>query len=229
MKDREREPLAHVRVLDEVSRSHRARAEQPFDGPVGRARECYQPQRRRSYSQPMQTIAVLALIVLLGCAGRQEPNTPLTSGDADGLTRCFASAYDEADKDAAFSACERKNLGTGWREKAKPKPGAPLGSGQLDPQIVLSGINARMGRMRACYAAGLRRDPTLRGEMKIKFVIDTSGHTLNVVDAGSHMKDKEVLACVMSEFKALRFPAPEGGIVDMVYPLVIGPGDTSSY
>ena len=64
--------------------------------------------------------------------------------------------------------------------------------------------------------------------MKIRFVIDTTGHAINVEDAGSRMKDKQVLRCVMNEFAALRFPPPEGGIVNVVYPLLIGPGDTSS-
>jgi hypothetical protein len=169
----------------------------------------------------------LPVAMLFACGGGNEASSPRVGSDADGLTRCFSNAYDEADKDAAFARCEQKNFGTAWREKAHPRDGAPLGSGHLDPQIVQSGIGARMPRMRACYAAGLRRDANLRGEMKIKFTIDTTGHTLNVEDAGSHMRDKEVLKCVMSEFSALRFPAPEGGIVNVLYPLVISPGDTN--
>jgi hypothetical protein len=175
----------------------------------------------------MRCAALFAL--LCACGGSApESSVPAVSGGSGDLTRCFATAYDEPDKDAAFSRCEEKNFGTGWRANAKPRPGATLGSGQLDPQIVSAGIHARMPRMRACYTAGLRRDPNLRGEMKIKFVIDTSGHAIEVADAGSHMKDKQVLTCVMNEFKALRFPPPEGGIMDVVYPLLIGPGDTSS-
>src|SRR5262245_11506293 len=130
----------------------------------------------------MRRLALLPL--LLGCSGNQsEPNAPVVTASADGLTRCFASAYGEPDKDPAFSRCEAKHFGTEWREKAKPREGAPLGSGYIDPQIVQSGINARMARMRACYTAGLRRDSTLRGEMKFKFVIDTTGHAINVEDA----------------------------------------------
>lgn len=170
----------------------------------------------------------LVAMALVACGGQSESNSPRVNADADGLTRCFANAYDQADKDAAFAQCEQKNFGTEWRAHAKPKDGAPLGSGHLDPQIIQAGIGARMPRMRACYAAGLRRDATLRGEMKIKFTIDTTGHALNVEDAGSHMKDKEVLKCVMTEFNALRFPAPEGGIVNVLYPLLIAPGDTST-
>ncbi len=168
------------------------------------------------------------VLLVAACGGGNESNTPHVSADADGLTRCFAHAYDEQDKDAAFAQCEQKNFGTEWRANAKPREGAPLGSGHLDPQIIQAGIGARMSRMRACYADGLRRDATLRGDMKIKFTIDTSGHTLNVEDGGSHMKDKEVLKCVMTEFNALRFPAPEGGIVNVLYPLIIAPGDTST-
>src|SRR5688572_22675440 len=149
-------------------------------------------------------LSPFALLALIACGGGNESNSPRVHADADGLTRCFEKAYGEADKDAAFGECEKKNFGTEWRANAKPKEGAPLGSGHLDPQIIQAGISARMPRMRACYADGLRRDASLRGEMKIKFTIDTTGHTLNVEDAGSHMKDKQVLKCVMTEFTALR-------------------------
>ena len=174
----------------------------------------------------MRAIAILPL-ALLACGNTQESNTPRVNANADALTHCFASAYDEANKDAAFAQCESKHFGTDWRTKAKPKEGAPLGSGHLDPQILQAGVDARLPRMKACFAAGLRRDATLRGTMKIKFTIDTTGHAINVEDGGSHMKDKQVLACVLGEFKALRVPNPEGGIVNVVYPLVIGVGDTS--
>lgn len=174
----------------------------------------------------MRAFAILPLLVV-GCGPAPESNAPHVSANSDALTRCFASAYDEADKDAAFAQCEAKHFGTDWRTKAKPKDGAPLGSGHLDPQILQAGVDARMPRMKACYTTGLRKDPSLRGTMKIKFVIDTTGHAINVDDAGSHIKDKQVLACVIQEFKALRVPNPEGGIVNVVYPLVIGPGDTS--
>jgi hypothetical protein len=176
----------------------------------------------------MRFSLIAIILTLVSCGGGNESNSPRVAADADGLTRCFDKAYDQQDKDAAFADCEKKNFGTDWRANAKPKDGAPLGSGHLDAQIIQAGIGARMPRMRACYAAGLRRDASLRGEMKIKFTIDTTGHTLNVEDAGSHMKDKEVLKCVMTEFHALRFPAPEGGIVNVLYPLIISPGDTST-
>jgi len=150
------------------------------------------------------------------------------SGGAGGLTRCFASAYAEADqnKDAAFMQCEQKHFGSEWRKNARPREGSPLGSGYLDPEIIRAGIGARMRRMKGgCYADGVRKNTALHGEVKMRFVIDTTGHAINIEDAGSKMPDKEVLTCIKKEFAALRFPAPEGGIVTVTYPLLLSPGD----
>jgi hypothetical protein len=37
------------------------------------------------------------------------------------------------------------------------------------------------------------------------------------------MPDPKVTECVLSHFRGLRFPAPDGGIVTVVYPLVFAP------
>jgi hypothetical protein len=177
----------------------------------------------------MRPLAILSLGVLVGCgASQNETSAPRVTADSDQLTQCFAESYDAADKDAAFAKCEQKHFGTAWRDKAKPRAGATLGSGNLDPMIIKAAIDARLPRVRACYTTALRKDPTLRGELKFKFVIDTSGRAIDVVDAGSRMKDKDVVHCALKEFMALRFPVPEGGIVEVLYPLVVSPGDTAT-
>lgn len=186
--------------------------------------------RRHSLRLSSPLLSVVAPLLAVACGGSSaDASSPRVSGDAGALSRCFASAYNEQakDKDGAFNDCEARHFGSEWRKNAHAKEGAPLGTGYLDPEIIRSGISARMRRMKNCYADGLRRDPSLRGEMKFKFTIDTTGHTLNVEDAGSRMKDKQVLACVHNEFAALRFPAPEGGIVSVTYPLLLSPGDTA--
>jgi hypothetical protein len=38
------------------------------------------------------------------------------------------------------------------------------------------------------------------------------------------MPDPEVLSCVLKRFYCIRFPEPEGGIVTVVYPIMLEPG-----
>jgi hypothetical protein len=64
----------------------------------------------------------------------------------------------------------------------------------------------------------------------VSFTIDRDGH---VPGAGAtppakgarRIDDRDVEACVVARFASLTFPAPEGGIVTVVYPIVFNPGD----
>ncbi|APR88613.1 hypothetical protein A7982_13962 [Minicystis rosea] len=59
--------------------------------------------------------------------------------------------------------------------------------------------------------------------MTIRFVIGRDG-AVSIIDvAGSDIPDAEVPRCVAKQFAALRFPAPEGGVVNVVYPIQFEP------
>jgi hypothetical protein len=45
-----------------------------------------------------------------------------------------------------------------------------------------------------------------------------------VGNGGSDLPDPAVTACVTSAFRGLSFPAPENGIVTVIYPIVFTPG-----
>jgi hypothetical protein len=154
---------------------------------------------------------------------------PKTVVDTDELRNCIAATYGDKDPDASLARCEEKHIGTAWRKEPAPllkDTPSMAGTGNLDPRIIQAGIEARTPRMRACDRAGLTRDPKLRGEVRVKFAIDSSGRAIRAEDDGSKLRDKQVVACVVGEFAALRFPRPEGSFVPVVYPMLFGPGDT---
>jgi hypothetical protein len=97
--------------------------------------------------------------------------------------------------------------------------------GRLPPEAVQRVVRQSFGRFRLCYEDGLRRDPGLEGRVSVKFVIDRQGGVAMAADAGSEFRDESVVACVVRGFQALSFPQPEGGIVTVVYPLVLSPTD----
>lgn len=39
------------------------------------------------------------------------------------------------------------------------------------------------------------------------------------------MPDKGTIACVVRAFQGLTFPAPDGGVVTVIYPIKLSPGD----
>ena len=96
--------------------------------------------------------------------------------------------------------------------------------GRLPPEVIQRRIRDHYGAFRQCYEAGLARDPTLKGRISARFVIERDGKVTNVGDAGSNLPDPAVLDCVLSAFGTLTFPPPEGGIVTVVYPIMLEPG-----
>ncbi len=175
-------------------------------------------------------VAVGFVFVASGCeAGAKGGTKGPATIDEPGLARCFASAYGDADVDASFRQCEEKHFGTEWRKEPPPKVSdarfVTNGSGNLDPRLVHAAIEARMPRVRSCYKTALRRDTSLRANLRVRFTVDENGRGSRVEDAGSHTRDKELTTCIHAEFASMRFPRPEGGVITIVYPILIGPGD----
>jgi hypothetical protein len=109
--------------------------------------------------------------------------------------------------------------------------GAPSGcatkiTGRLPPEVIQRIVRQSFGRFRVCYEDALRGNPSLEGRVSVKFVIDRQGSVSMAADAGSDLADAGVVSCVVRGFSALSFPEPEGGIVTVVYPLVLSPGAT---
>jgi hypothetical protein len=97
--------------------------------------------------------------------------------------------------------------------------------GRIEPAAVQNVVRASFGRLRQCYDDGLRRNCDLRGRVVTKFVIARDGSVATVADAGSDLPDAAVVDCVLREFGPLRFPAPDGGPVTVVYPIHFSPSD----
>jgi hypothetical protein len=115
-------------------------------------------------------------------------------------------------------------FGTGGVTAGPPvRQGSVTVNGRLPPEVVQRIVRQNFGRFRLCYERGLKANPTLSGGVTVKFVIDRTGDVTKSSDAGSDLPDKGVVACVVSGFSKLSFPAPEGGIVSVVYPLSFAP------
>ena len=117
------------------------------------------------------------------------------------------------------------NTGTGTGKAPSLRNGAVVVNGRLPPEVVQRIVRQNFGRLRLCYENGLRTNPSLRGRVAVKFVIDRSGSVSTASDGGSDLPDTGVVACVVRAFGNLSFPQPEGGIVTVVYPLVFTPAD----
>jgi hypothetical protein len=85
-------------------------------------------------------------------------------------------------------------------------------------------VRSHQNQFRKCFLAGYQRNPGLRGTVHVRFVIPESGTVSQVASAGTDLPDQRVVACVLQSFVGMRFPAPRGGPVRAVYPVVLRPG-----
>jgi hypothetical protein len=100
----------------------------------------------------------------------------------------------------------------------------PKTSGVLPPEVIQRVVRQNFGRFRLCYEDGLRKNPNLEGRVTTRFVIGRDGAVSNVSNGGSDLPDSSVVSCVISAYYGLSFPAPDNGIVTVVYPIAFSPG-----
>lgn len=123
--------------------------------------------------------------------------------------------------------------------------------GRLPPEVIRNVVRDNFDGMKRCYEEGLGRDPALKGKIITKFVIERDGTVSTAAEIHDapptelpnlpanvaadaflqrqhqaeepRFPDPMVTACVVSKFKALKFPQPQGGIVTVVYPIIFQP------
>lgn len=103
------------------------------------------------------------------------------------------------------------------------EPGPVETNGHLAAEIIQRIVRQNSGRFRFCYEQGLRGNPALTGRVTVKFMISRDGSVGVATDAGSDIPDASVTSCVVRSFTAMSFPAPDSGIVSVVYPLMFTP------
>jgi hypothetical protein len=96
--------------------------------------------------------------------------------------------------------------------------------GRLPPEQIQDVVVKAYGDFRKCYTDGLGRNAKLVGRVSVKFVIDIDGSVKSNALAASDMPDAEVARCIVARFATLHFPSPDGGIVTVVYPIMLSPG-----
>lgn len=95
--------------------------------------------------------------------------------------------------------------------------------GRLPAETIRRIVRQNHGSFRSCYEQGLGRNPSLEGRVSARFMIDRDGSVSNVANGGSDLPDSQVVDCVLRVYYRLSFPAPEGGVVSVTYPLNFQP------
>ncbi len=168
---------------------------------------------------PVSGLLVLALTVACGGA------TPAPSDESQASSKSgddkAASAAAPAESAAVASTQAPEPAAAPATTQAAPAPAAAPASGdikapagddpwlashQMSPKDVVRTMRAAQGKVQACFKAGVKRDPSTNGEVKIRFVVTNDGAVRAWKDDASSMTDGEVTQCVGEVLNKLKFP-----------------------
>jgi len=115
--------------------------------------------------------------------------------------------------------------GLGGRSAAPQiRAGRAIVRGALSKEVIRRVIKRHLNEVRFCYEQQLQSDPSLKGRVVIRFVIDSKGNVTAAVVAESSFNDTIVETCILQAVRRWKFPAPEGGGVVVVnYPFELMP------
>lgn len=119
---------------------------------------------------------------------------------------------------------KRKVKGTGKpkEKKVKVTTGRPTVKGQLSKELIDREVRRHRAQISFCYNKQLTRHPNLSGKVMLSWVIAMDGSVKAAKVKSSSLKNKDAESCMVRALRNWRFPKPEGGVVQVIYPFIFG-------
>jgi TonB family protein len=96
----------------------------------------------------------------------------------------------------------------------------PTGGSEPDMESVVESMAADLRR---CYEAGLERDPSRRGRVRLTIRVGPGGEVTSVTPSSSGLLP-EVVACIAARMRAAQFRPPTEGGATVAIPLTFASG-----
>jgi hypothetical protein len=93
-------------------------------------------------------------------------------------------------------------------------------SGFLSAEQINRVVQANRAAIKYCFETALQRSPRLQGAVHAQWRIDRKGMVSTTRVAKSTLDDAKVEGCILRQIKRWKFPEPDGGEVDVVYPFI---------
>lgn len=81
-------------------------------------------------------------------------------------------------------------------------------------------VRGHLPELEALYSAAIRRDPTIRGRLLIRFRIDPSGKVIQAAPGGSSFRNEGFIETVVTKVRGWTFDPTDGRTVEVLYPFV---------
>ena len=93
-------------------------------------------------------------------------------------------------------------------------------SGFLSKEQINRVVQANRAAIKYCFETALQRKPKLQGAINAQWRIDRKGNVSSTRIAKSTLGDAGVEGCILRQISRWKFPEPDGGEVDVVYPFL---------
>ncbi len=100
---------------------------------------------------------------------------------------------------------------------------AEVDSADIEQGKLTAFVKARMAGIKACYENALKRNPTLKGRIVIRFTILETGGLADVTPAQNGLGSPEVASCIVNTMKSWRTQFRPSGPVTVEYPFLLSP------
>jgi hypothetical protein len=93
-------------------------------------------------------------------------------------------------------------------------------SGFLSREQINRVVQANRAAIKYCFETALQRAPKLEGAINVYWRIDRKGLVASTRVNKSTLGDSKVEGCILRQIARWKFPEPDGGEVDVVYPFI---------
>lgn len=153
---------------------------------------------------------------LVACGETPAPNTPPAPAASAAMPSGSAAPATPATSTPAADIPQKPKADTptGAAPQAAPEAASPAVAANIK-----STFEKQFPQFKHCYDEALKRDGTIKGQVIVKMLIRPDGVPVDIKDAGSAIKEKGMIDCVIMETSKVRFPQFDGKAVTYAQPL----------
>ncbi|RKH50906.1 AgmX/PglI C-terminal domain-containing protein [Corallococcus aberystwythensis] len=151
------------------------------------------------------------------------------SGGGNGIANPLG---DTGGKVAAIGATQTSGAGTvdtGRKQVVKVPQVADavpeVDSSEVSPKDLARFIQRMKASIQRCYEKELKRDPTLKGRVMVRFNLKPDGRAGNVEVDESTLRSEGVSSCIITTIRGWKFPFQPSDDVPVSYPFIFSPGE----
>lgn len=96
-------------------------------------------------------------------------------------------------------------------------------SGDVDREKLAAYVRGRKASIQACYEKELKRNPSLKGKVVVRFTITPQGRASEIDIEENTLGNEAVAACIKTTIRGWVFPFKPGSEVPVAYPFVFAP------